>query len=280
MNDDAESVENFFGDKLRPKHRKRKPAVKKKAAQKPKAKQKRSAGKSVDAVLRELSSAGRKKVRPARPDKSKLSGPPSKPITISKPDNRNQLQELEWFFGELGTGNSTIYVGIDPGASGAIGLIHPTKSSRHTALDMPTSLQEVKGKKTKKGNKPKRTVYDITVLWEYFKIIEKHKDRVLVCIEKMQPRNVDTPLTGFSMGAAYYMWPLFLYSHGIAFEAIVPSVWKRRMGLNGQNKEGSRFMAQQLFPSAPLFRKGDDGRAEALLIAETIKRRRESESAK
>jgi crossover junction endodeoxyribonuclease RuvC len=180
---------------------------------------------------------------------------------------------VKWFFEDLGAGNDLIFIGIDPGSEGAISFIHPTMSSRHTSVDMPTIKVEI-NKKTKKGNKSKRTVYDIGLIWEYFKIIKEWRHRVVVCIEKMQPRNVDTALTGFSMGAAFHMWPLFLHSHEIVFEEIMPAVWKRKMGLIGKDKEASRLKAQQLFPSAPLSRKGDDGRAEAFLIAEAVKRRR------
>jgi hypothetical protein len=227
-----------------------------------------------DPALDKVSPRGKPK-RKKRVAKKK-EPPPGEPVTESKPDTRDQLQAVKWFFEDIKAGlDKPIYIGIDPGSEGAIGFIHPDMPSRTTAVDMPVTKVEI-SKKTKKGNKAKRTVYDVGMLWEYFKIIKEWRHRVVVCIEKMQARPVDTALTAYSLGAAFHMWPLFLHSHEIVYEDIIPSDWKRRMGLIGKGKEASRFQAQKLFPAAPLSRKGDDGRAEALLIAEAIKRRRDS----
>jgi hypothetical protein len=50
---------------------------------------------------------------------------------------------------------------------------------------------------------------------------------------------------------------------------VEPSVWKRTLGLRAAEKEGSRQLALQLFPSAHalLARKRDHGRGESALIA-------------
>jgi crossover junction endodeoxyribonuclease RuvC len=50
---------------------------------------------------------------------------------------------------------------------------------------------------------------------------------------------------------------------------VTPSVWKKKMGLIGKDKDASRQRATELFPeaSAMFARKKDDGRAEATLIA-------------
>ena len=54
----------------------------------------------------------------------------------------------------------------------------------------------------------------------------------------------------------------------IAWRAIPPATWKKRLGLRG-DKDASRSLACQLFPkhSKHFSRKKDDGRAEAALIA-------------
>lgn len=60
---------------------------------------------------------------------------------------------------------------------------------------------------------------------------------------------------------------------GIAVELVTPQGWKRSLGLlapgtsDRQKKTASLHRARQLFPSAPLERQLDNGRAEALLIA-------------
>lgn len=58
---------------------------------------------------------------------------------------------------------------------------------------------------------------------------------------------------------------------GISYREVSPSVWKRGMGLDG-DKERSRALARSLWPAAPLGRKRDHGRAEALLLAEWLRR--------
>lgn len=60
---------------------------------------------------------------------------------------------------------------------------------------------------------------------------------------------------------------------GIPFELVIPSVWKRALGLiakdstDGEKKLASLSRARMLFPSADLDRVKDHNRAEALLIA-------------
>jgi crossover junction endodeoxyribonuclease RuvC len=220
-------------------------------------------------------------VEPAKSPKKKKTKPPTKivkparsptaqsaPLTTGKDKNLDPLQEIQWFFSEIKPGAATIYLGIDPGADGGIAFLHPDKPSRHLVVDMPTTKVAIQGKKTGKGKAQQRTQYDLATIWSYFQIVRDWHERVLVCIERLQPRPLDTPLTGFSLGGAFHMWPLFLYSHGIACEEVLPAIWKRKLGLLGKDKEASRLKAQKLFPSASLSRKKDDGRAEALLIAE------------
>jgi crossover junction endodeoxyribonuclease RuvC len=50
-----------------------------------------------------------------------------------------------------------------------------------------------------------------------------------------------------------------------------PRAWKKDMGLTA-DKDESLSMARELWPDAPLARKKDNGRAEALLIAEWLRR--------
>jgi crossover junction endodeoxyribonuclease RuvC len=50
------------------------------------------------------------------------------------------------------------------------------------------------------------------------------------------------------------------------WELVTPGTWKRALGL-GPDKNAARDRARALFPTAPLERKGDHNRAEALLLA-------------
>jgi len=52
---------------------------------------------------------------------------------------------------------------------------------------------------------------------------------------------------------------------------VTPQKWKKEMGLTADKNE-SLEMARKLWPNAPLTRKMDNGRAEALLMAEWLRR--------
>jgi hypothetical protein len=53
---------------------------------------------------------------------------------------------------------------------------------------------------------------------------------------------------------------------------VPPQVWKKRLKIDS-DKKVSLALARQLFPNAPLARVKDGGRAEALLIAEYMRRK-------
>lgn len=55
------------------------------------------------------------------------------------------------------------------------------------------------------------------------------------------------------------------------FLLVRPQVWKKHHGLIGTEKSASLDLARKLFPSAPLTRKKDTGRADALLMATWLK---------
>lgn len=211
-----------------------------------------------------------------KPRKTK-EAPPVAPKTVSERDTRDQHEAMKQFFAACLKHNSEaiIHVGIDPGHSGAFGLLYPPCRGLTTAIDIPT-LTLARGGKTKRGNPRAKTIYDEGMIWEYVQCWLPVRDRLLITIEEAAPRAEDRGTTGFAVGYGYGMWPLFLRSHKFAVETVLPAVWKRAMGLLNKDKEWSRLMAQRLWPSAPLLRKGDDGRAEALLIAEW-ERRRQSE---
>jgi len=202
--------------------------------------------------------------------KKKKSGP--QPITRSVPDRRDQLAEIRAFFTSVPPGKKPIYIGIDPGVDGAVALFHPTKPGVVLVVDLPTVSLEVKGKKTKTKKAPRRNFFDWGVLWEMWRPAMPFADRIIVALERGHARPLDTGVTGFAVGVGYGMWPLFFVSHGIRYEEYTPQLWKARMGLQGEDKERSRLMAQRLFPKALLFRVGDHNRAEACLLVAFMKR--------
>jgi hypothetical protein len=95
----------------------------------------------------------------------------------------------------------------------------------------------------------------------------------LAVIEKTQPTPKLGIIQAFSMGMTLGSTVDALRFSGCSIEFVMPAVWKRCLGLidaqasHSEKKAASLHRARLLFPSAPLTRVGDNGRAEALLIA-------------
>lgn len=74
------------------------------------------------------------------------------------------------------------------------------------------------------------------------------------------------------------MWSLYLMSLGVRVETVRPAQWKKSFSLQGgkTNKEAARLKALSLWPTLAadnLKFKKDHNRAEALLLAEYLRRR-------
>jgi hypothetical protein len=208
-----------------------------------------------------------------KPEKEKIQPPVPPKTQKGMRDTRDHYLVLRHFLDGLARRRCPIYVGIDCGKQGAIGLLDPERSGNCDAIDIPV-ISANRKTKTKKGNPRKKTLFDEAMIWEMVQLMLPFKDRIVIVIEEGAVRETDGGRTGFSVGYGYGMWPLFLTSHGFTVELALPSVWKVKMGLAGKSKEWSRLIAQRLWPNAMLLRKGDDGRAEALLVAEYQRRKR------
>lgn len=185
-----------------------------------------------------------------------------------------------------------VYVGIDPGYHGAIAFL-----CGHHYLVMDIPAYEVDRKRTVKVKKEagqehvgprtrtvkgKATRFDNVGICAIFKALRPLRDRASVCLEVAQIQAVsrggkakkfgnDLRTAALAYGG-YMMWPLFLYSRGYSLNECTPNVWKKSFKLTGKDKESSRHLALKLFPKAAITRKGDHDRAEALLLAEYLRR--------
>jgi hypothetical protein len=182
--------------------------------------------------------------------------------------------------------DSLVYVGIDPGADGAISFLC---ANLNCVLDIPTGevsrVRRVKNR-PRKGDPPgpktrvvrgKTEKFDNQAICKIVNIFNPIKERVKVCLEIASPmvrgKGGNNLRTAFLTGAGYMLWPLFLSSKGYSLEELEPEDWKREFGLIKKDKEASRLKARALWPRAPLSRKKDHNRAEALLLAEALRRR-------
>jgi len=142
-------------------------------------------------------------------------------------------------------------LGIDPGLSGAIALI---RNGEFTEVwDMPTMARGT-------GNKQQVNAAEIGKLLRECPPCPAYIEQV----GAMPGQGVSSMFnfgkaTGACLGAlAALQFPV---------TTVTPVRWKRAFDLIGKDKDMARTVAQQLMPAAPLARKKDCGRADALLIA-------------
>lgn len=148
-------------------------------------------------------------------------------------------------------------LGVDPGLTGAIGIIDSTTGNA-AVFDAPTTETIKAGKR--------RTVYLPEIMLSLLLDLGPINFAV---IEHQQPMGIEGVTSACSIGYGYGLWIMALASLGISREIVRPADWKRQM-LLGRDKNDARCRAMELFPflASSLSRKKDHGRAEALLLAE------------
>jgi crossover junction endodeoxyribonuclease RuvC len=151
-----------------------------------------------------------------------------------------------------------IYIGIDPGLGGAVAIIDGTNVK---LFDVPTAL-------TGKGTKRDYLIANMAILLKYPSVYHQ-SFCVLEAVHSMPKQGV---ASSFSFGRGLGIWEGILSAYDIPYAKVAPQTWKKAMlgDMPRDNKDSSRIAATRLFPNASdmLARKKDDGRAEALLMAE------------
>lgn len=151
-----------------------------------------------------------------------------------------------------------IFIGIDPGVTGAIAIIYDDNS----VLFIDTPTQEVKTGKTKKLDfLPAEMAKQLRMIRDWKKC---H-----VFIEKVGAMPGQGVTSMFNFGKGYGIWLGILAGLEIPHTIVQPQTWKKAIMQGMGDKDAARIRAQQLFPHVvdQLSRKKDIGRADALLIA-------------
>ena len=153
-----------------------------------------------------------------------------------------------------------MYIGIDPGLSGAIAFLD-TEKGHLSIIDMP--VLEVK-----RNNKLKRELSPVAladILRAGIGPFGPVPHSVLERVGAMPGQGVSSV---FSFGRSVGIVEGVLAALMIPVTIILPQAWQKAAGVRG-GKDGSRLRACELFPNyATLFaRKKDDGRADAALMA-------------
>lgn len=149
----------------------------------------------------------------------------------------------------------TVYIGVDPGASGGIVELYPDLTA---AFPMPVTERDICGLLSGAA----------TGCANAFAVIEK----VSGYIGEGQPGSAM-----FKFGMSYGGLRMALIAAGIPFEEVTPQAWQKALGIGKRDKAESRTQwknrlkakAQQLFPQV----KVTLATADALLIALYCKRK-------
>jgi crossover junction endodeoxyribonuclease RuvC len=170
-----------------------------------------------------------------------------------------------------------IYIGIDPGLNGAVGVIQEDTLigpygdiDVYSVFDTPTMVIS--------GVKEKR-ICNAAAMAELLKPFARQPD-VLVVLESVHSMPKQGVASSFSFGEGLGMWKGIIATLGLPLEMPSPQRWKKEMLADqGKDKDASRAKAIALFPSlaTQLARKKDDGRAEAILMAEYGRRLRKGQ---
>ena len=144
-----------------------------------------------------------------------------------------------------------IYLGIDPGKSGALAFIRG-----NSAEVIPFDEEEYRGK--------------LITVWQY---IVCDKEGAFCAVEKVGAMPKQGVSSSFNFGHNAGFIEGLLWAYSIPYKLVTPQTWKKEFTLLKRDKDASVAEAHRLFPSVSLrptdkCRKDNDGMAEALLIAE------------
>jgi crossover junction endodeoxyribonuclease RuvC len=154
-------------------------------------------------------------------------------------------------------------VGIDPGLTGAVALVDD-KGNLISVQDTP--VLEVK-----RGSKD-RTVYCDSLMATILTAFKDLGDIRMVGLEQLHAMKEGTS-SNFSCGLGSGLWRGIIAALRLPMVLIPPRTWKKALGLpTGAQKGESLERALRLYPTAPLSLKKHHGRADAILIAEHVRR--------
>lgn len=144
------------------------------------------------------------------------------------------------------------YIGVDPGKSGAMAIIHALGNVEvipFDAVNYSLALARVSS-----------GAYPVTC-----------------CVEKVSAMPGQGVVSMFNFGHNLGVIEGLLRGYGIPYQLVPPQTWKREFSLSS-DKNKSIEVCQKLFPKVSLLatersRKPSDGIAEAVLIAEYARRK-------
>lgn len=148
-------------------------------------------------------------------------------------------------------------IGIDPGISGAIAVLEDDGTY--------VEVFDIASQKIKTGKRT-RTVLDEKQIIHDLRLYEDHDTQIFLERVSAMPGNGNVSM--FNFGSTFGFLKGVLSSVLSAPTLVAPASWKRHHDLIRHEKDDARLLAKEKYPLAPLERKKDCDRADALLIAE------------
>jgi len=152
-----------------------------------------------------------------------------------------------------------LFMGIDPGAKGALAVIDK-KNCIIAGFDWP-------GDEIQTASRVRKFLDDHTIINPIKESRSFHLYAALEYVHAMPKQGVTSM---FKFGTNYGIWRGILAAFEIPFFTVRPQQWQKGIVKKAEGKKASVIAANQLFPAADLYgpRGGaKDGRADALLIA-------------
>ena len=147
-----------------------------------------------------------------------------------------------------------VIIGIDPGLTGAIAILNSSDQSIIRLEDMPVIPDGRKKKVSGHGLK------------QILGVHSRHEID-MVYLEQVGARPGQGVVSMFSFGRSVGAVEAAVSVMGLPLTYVSPQKWKRAAGLLRADKDASRGRVLDLYPSADVLRKKDNGRADAVLIA-------------
>jgi crossover junction endodeoxyribonuclease RuvC len=151
----------------------------------------------------------------------------------------------------------TVYVGIDPGRSGAIAVLYPDGAA--DAWDMPGDEREIAD-----------CLRDISIL------AALADQKVMAALEKVGAMPGQGVTSMFTFGQSVGVIKGCLAALRIPMLLVTPQRWQKIVFDSAakptDRKAASLYLARRMFPTVKLNLKKDHGKADALLIATWLKR--------
>ena len=148
-----------------------------------------------------------------------------------------------------------ITIGIDPGLSGAVGVL---RDGRYVEVhDMPVVA---------KGSGSVKSEVDPAGLISLLRRCASVEEAAAAALERVNAMPGQGSSSTFSLGDSFGCARSVVAACRFETVYVTPAQWKKHFKLTG-DKELSRALAVRMFPSAPLNLKKHADRAEALLLA-------------